>query len=86
MELGLKDMENITNWFALHGPKGLPDDINRQVNAAARKALASPEVQKVIAASGMVVAISSPEELTARMKKDDALIRDVAKAANIRVE
>ena len=85
-ELGFKDLDGITNWFALHGPKGMPDDINRQINAAARKALANPEVQKLVMNAGMVVAASSPEELTARMRKDDALIRDVAKSANIRVE
>lgn len=85
-ELGFKDLDGITNWFALHGPKGMPADINRQLNAAARKALANPEVQKLVAASGMTVAGSSPEELTDRMRKDDALIRDVAKSANIRVE
>lgn len=85
-ELGLKDLDSITNWFGLHGPKGMPDDIARQINAAARKALANAEVQKLLAASGMVEAPSTSEELVARMKKDHALISEVARAADIRVE
>ena len=86
VELGLKDMDNITNWFALHGPKGLPPQVVTQLNAAARKALDNPEVKKLLAASGMVAAFSTPDDLVGRMRKDKVVLTEVATAASIKVE
>jgi tripartite-type tricarboxylate transporter receptor subunit TctC len=86
VELGIKDLESITNWFGLHGPKGMPDQIVRQLNAALAKAIAHTEVRNVLGANGMFVSGGPPEALVARMNKDHKVLSEVAEAANIRVE
>ena len=86
LELGLTDLHRITNWFGLHGPKGMPDDVVRQLNAALVKALRKPEVLTVLSAGGMTTIGDSPESFLARMKKDYEIIAEVAGAASIRVE
>ena len=48
-------------WLALMGPAGLPQPILDRLNAAAKIALASPEVQETFAAQGVVIVGSTPE-------------------------
>ena len=62
-ELGYPDMV-ATTWFSLSGPKGLPDDIVKKVNAAVDKAKDSPDVQKRLALEAMETEKMSPEEFT----------------------
>jgi tripartite-type tricarboxylate transporter receptor subunit TctC len=86
VELGIKDLDSITNWFGLHGPKGMPEDVVRQINAAMHKAVAHPDVRKAMVAAGLIPVGSTPEALVKRMDKDYAVLSEVAKAANIKVE
>ena len=62
------------------------DEIVVKVNADMTKVLAMPEVKTALAAQGMEVAPSSPEEMGALMKRDAARWAGVVKQAGIRAE
>ena len=62
-EAGLPDY-SFDAWLALIGPAGLPKPILDRLNAAAKVALASPEVQDIFAAQGIVIVGSTPEAAT----------------------
>lgn len=62
-ELGYPDMV-ATTWFSLSGPKGLPADIVKKVNAAVDHAKDSPDVQKRLAIEAMETEKMNPEQFT----------------------
>jgi len=51
VESGYKDLVAIT-WFSLSGPAGIPQAVVKQLNAAVREALSSPELRERLAAEG----------------------------------
>ncbi len=85
-EVGIKGLETISNWFALHGPKGMPDHIIAQLNDALRKALAKPETVQGLTASGLFPTPGTQQALIERMKLDYSVMSDVAKRGGIRIE
>ena len=86
VELGLKDMDRITNWFGLHAPKGTPPGILRQIHAAAVKAIRAEDSGRRLAAGGFKPIGDSPEAFTARLVSDDKIFAEVAQTAAIRIE
>jgi tripartite-type tricarboxylate transporter receptor subunit TctC len=78
-ELGYPDMV-ATTWFSLSGPKNLPADIVKKVNAAVDKAKDSPEVQKRLAIEAMETEKMSPEDFTKFVASELAKWGPVAKA------
>jgi tripartite-type tricarboxylate transporter receptor subunit TctC len=63
----------VSGWGALYAPRGTSADVVKRIGDVARKALASPEFQKVLTAAGLTPAASSPEELVNLMRSDIAL-------------
>ena len=53
-------------WYGMFGPSGTSREIIVKVNADMRQVLAMPEVGGTLAAQGMKVAPSSPDEMAAR--------------------
>jgi tripartite-type tricarboxylate transporter receptor subunit TctC len=85
-ESGIKGV-NLTSWFCLVGPAGLNAEVVARLNREAAQALAKPQVQSRIMASGQtVVRASSPEELAAYMANANRQWKDVVARANIKVE
>jgi tripartite-type tricarboxylate transporter receptor subunit TctC len=78
-ELGYPDMV-ATTWFSLSGPKGMPADIVKKVNAAVDKAKDSPDVQKRLALEAMETEKMSSEEFTKFVSDELAKWGPVAKA------
>jgi tripartite-type tricarboxylate transporter receptor subunit TctC len=60
-EVGL-ERANRMAYYGLHGPKGLPAEVVKKLNAAVRKSLADPDVRARIEATGSVIVGNSPEE------------------------
>lgn len=85
VELGIKDVDRINNWYALHAPKGTPEDVLDQVHAATLKALATENAQEKARAAGMKTVGDSRADFLARMRADDAIFASVAQATGIRV-
>src|SRR5690554_1429605 len=53
---------DVSSWFGVIGPKGLPADVVQTLNKAIREALAKPEVRERFAGLGAVPADTTPEQ------------------------
>jgi tripartite-type tricarboxylate transporter receptor subunit TctC len=87
-EAGLKDLY-ITTWTGFFAPKGTGDDIVEKLGAAARQALADPDVQKKLAAVGQDVYPPDQQSAEALAKLQDDDIKKwwpIIKDANIKAE
>jgi tripartite-type tricarboxylate transporter receptor subunit TctC len=85
VELGISDMERITNWFGLHAPKGTPEDILAQIHATTVKGVKSNTAVEKMTAGGWTPVGYSREEFAARLKSDDAIFGEVARETGIRI-
>ena len=92
-ELGFPNVE-ADLWYGMLAPAGTPqaiiDKLQREivdrVHDDMARALALPEVKAALAAQGMEVAPSSPEEMAALMRRDAARWAGVVRQAGIKAE
>jgi len=82
-EQGLPGFEAVS-WFALFAPAGTPKPIVDKLQAEVKKILATPEVGKRLAESGLDAVGSTAEELAAYQRAEIAKWAKVVKAANIK--
>ncbi|MCC6778992.1 MAG: tripartite tricarboxylate transporter substrate binding protein [Hyphomicrobiales bacterium] len=68
-ELGFKNFD-ITGWFGLLVPKGTPADRITRIYDEARKALATPELERANQAAAMYAVASKPTEFEQFLKND----------------
>jgi len=73
-------------WYGMLAPAGTPREIVVRVHDDMAKALALPEVKSALAAQGMEVAPSSPEEMAALMRRDAERWAAVVKRQGIKAE
>jgi tripartite-type tricarboxylate transporter receptor subunit TctC len=84
-EAGLPGYES-TSQMVLYAPRAVPPDIVRQLNAAARKAMADPDFVRLLDAQGFVLARpGSPEETAAQIRAHSGRWAEVIQAAGIRL-
>jgi len=74
------------NWYAMFYPKGTPRPIIDKMNAEIRKALDTPEIKAFYPREALDAVASSPEELSALLKREIDKYAKVIRTANIRVE
>lgn len=74
------------NWYAMFFPKGTPKPIVDKMNAEIRKALDTPELKAFMPKQALDPVASSPEELSALLKREIPKYAKVIQLANIRVE
>jgi len=84
-EAGLAGFE-INSWFGLLVPAGTPAPIVARLNADTRKVLARDDVKASLAAQGLNIAASSPEQFEDYIKSEIARFTRIAKAAGIKAE
>jgi tripartite-type tricarboxylate transporter receptor subunit TctC len=84
-EAGLTEFE-ITSWFGLLAPAGTPAPIIGRLNAEMAKVLARPDVKATLAAQGLEVAASSPEQFAGHIRSEIARFTKIARAAGIKAE
>jgi tripartite-type tricarboxylate transporter receptor subunit TctC len=85
MELGFPDFDMVS-WQAIFAPAGTRREIINFLNAEIRKAVLSPEVMDSYAKLGVDIAVNSPEELSAYVRKEQAKWGGVVKGAGIKAE
>ena len=68
-ETGLPGYE-VTNWYGVMAPAGLPKDILTRVHADVAKALKQPDVQQRFAAEGGDATPNTPEQFAAFIKNE----------------
>jgi len=84
-ESGYKDFEAVT-WFGVAGPAAMPKDAIVKLNAAFNKALATPEVQKKLAAQGAEVMTGPPEKFASLIRTDGVRWGAIVKASGVRLD
>jgi tripartite-type tricarboxylate transporter receptor subunit TctC len=70
-ELGYKDFD-VTGYFGLMFPANAPRERIDRIYHESKRALSTPELQRVIEAAGMYAVGSTPEEFSAFLKSDFA--------------
>ncbi|MBD0272602.1 MAG: tripartite tricarboxylate transporter substrate binding protein [Acetobacteraceae bacterium] len=73
-------------WTGLVGPAGMPAEIVRKVNADAVSILRDPGMAARFVEMGVIAAPCTPEEFGAFVGREIAPWREVARAANVRLE
>jgi tripartite-type tricarboxylate transporter receptor subunit TctC len=84
-ELGFPDLE-YRQWFGLFAPAGTAKPIIARLHTELAKALAEKETRDSLISSGMDPMMSTPEELTARIRLEHAKWSKVIKASGIKLE
>ena len=74
------------NWYAMFFPKGTPKAIVDKMNGEIRKALGTPEIKAFMPREALDPVASSPEELSALLKREIPKYAKVIKLANIRLD
>ncbi len=74
------------NWFGLMGPRGVPAEVVKKLNAAASEALKAPDSRATIGKTGGEVVASSPEEFAKHLDVEINRYAKVIKAGNIKPE
>lgn len=70
-------------WFGIYGPKNMPADIVKRLNAEFNKAIASPEVRERLAKLGAEPVGGTPAQLATLVSQDSARWAKLIKERNI---
>ena len=81
-EAGFPAVE-VLNWQGIVGPKGLPAEIVKILNAAGNKALQDPEVRAKMLEQGNEIAGGTPEQFAALIRSEAPRWAKVVKDAKI---
>jgi tripartite-type tricarboxylate transporter receptor subunit TctC len=81
----LADYE-LNNWFGLFGPAGVSQANIQVVNAAAVKALSSPELQKTLVEQGGIPSPGTPDAFRALIAGDSKKFAQIIRDVNIPME
>jgi tripartite-type tricarboxylate transporter receptor subunit TctC len=84
-EQGFAEVE-VQNWQGLVGPKGMPADLVKLLNAAMNKALQDPEVKEKILSQGNEMGGGTPELFAALIKSEAPRWGKVVRDAKIEPE
>ena len=74
------------NWYAMFFPKGTPRPVVDRLNAEIRKALATAEIKAFLPREALEPVASSPEELSALLRREIDKYAKVIQLANIWVD
>ena len=73
-------------WYAVFGPAGMPPELVTRLNAEINKALAVPEVRSRMDAMGVELVNSTPEQLAETLKRDTARYAKVIHELGIKLD
>ena len=77
---------DVGSWYALLVPANTPLPVINRLRDAAIKTVALPDVQEAMARQGLEVEISTPQELSARIRREAAMWAGVIRDAGIKAE
>ncbi len=77
---------NVGIWYGLLAPSGTPDAIVKRLHEEAVAAVQRADVRETMAKQGQDVRTSTPEELTALIKRELATNAEIIKTLNIKAE
>ena len=85
VEQGFAEVE-VLNWQGLIGPKGMPTELVKQLNAVCNQALLSAEVKEKILSQGNELGGGTPEQFAALIQAETPRWAKVVKDAKIEAE
>lgn len=77
---------DVTTWFAIVGPAGMPPAIVETLNKHIRAILTEPEMKQKLAAVGATAQPSTPAELGQRMQRDFDRWGEVIRASGAKID
>ena len=77
---------DVTTWFAIVGPAGMPAPIVETLNRQVRSILTTPEVRQKFADLGAVAEPSTPDALRQRMENDYEMWGKVIRASGAKID
>ena len=83
-ELGFKDFE-VTAWWGLMGPAGLPAAITTAMNQALNEALARPQAVQGLLDQGIAVETGTPADFARYVTTDYATWKDIVASTGVRL-
>lgn len=85
-EVGVQGFD-VTNWYAVMGPKGLASDIVAKVDAAMKKTMGEPVIRERLEGLGvMFEGPATPAEFDAFVKRENEKYARIVKDLNIRAD
>lgn len=75
-----------TTWYAVVGPKGIPDAVIKELQPLLAKALDDEAFKKRYAEEGLLIQSSSAQELAELIKSDVPQWAEVVKRANVKLD
>lgn len=85
-EVGISGFD-VTNWYAVVGPKGMPKDLVAKIDDAVRKTLEDPGVKPKLEPQGVIYGgARTPDEFAAFIKAELAKYQRLTKELEIRAE
>ena len=76
----------VSSWFAVFGPAGLPTPVVARLGSEINKVLAQPSVVDLLEKNGLSPWLTSPEELAKRLKSELQSRERLVKAAGLEAE
>jgi tripartite-type tricarboxylate transporter receptor subunit TctC len=79
---------DLENWFAVIGPKGMPEAVTAQINRAIREAIAQPQLRDRLLTAGVApwTRPNSPADAAAFFQAELAKFRQVVERTGVRLE
>jgi tripartite-type tricarboxylate transporter receptor subunit TctC len=77
---------DVSSWYGICAPGGLPKPLLAKLNADLGRILASPDIQQRLSDQGIDVASSTPEQFLAHIRSESAKWVQVVKAAGLAAE
>jgi tripartite-type tricarboxylate transporter receptor subunit TctC len=85
IEAGIADYE-VVGWFALIGPKKLPDAIVKKLSDAVDAVRKNPDFRKTVEEGGYTVDTLNMQEMQARIDREITLWEQVVAKGNIQAQ
>lgn len=85
-EVGIRGFD-VTNWYSVMGPKGMPRDVVQRINDAVQKAMTDPAIRPKLEQQGLQFGgPKTPDEFTVFLKAELTKYQQLVRELNVKAE